>query len=57
MKKRKKEDEEEKRKWVENFVNMCCGEFVEEFKKKFGCVLWKIKVNEYKEYVKNLRVG
>ena len=33
------------------------GELVEEFKKKLGCVLWKTKANEYKEYVKNLRAG
>ena len=55
MKKRKKEDEEEKRKRAENPVNMRRGELVEEFKKKLGCVLWKTKANEYKEYVKNLK--
>ena len=60
MKKRKKEDEEEKRKraeHAENPVNMRRGELVEEFKKKLGCVPWKTKANEYKEYVKNLGVG
>ena len=57
MKKRKKEDEEEKRKRAENPVNMRHRELVEEFKKKLGCVLWKTKANEYKEYVKNLRAG
>ncbi|CAH3159097.1 unnamed protein product, partial [Porites lobata] len=54
---RSNEKKEEKRKRAENPVNMRHGELVEEFKKKLGCVLWKTKANEYKEYVKNLRAG